>query len=265
MKTILHMLATLSLVGLLSGGALALVNAWAGPLIEANETRVKLAAVMEVVPGGVRSQPLAELAPASDLDAYLVFTSSGEPAGWAVVGTGTGFSDKIRLMVGLSPDLEQTLGLKVLKDAETPGLGTEIRAGAFPDRFFGRGGEAPSLALQELKVVKGAPAAPHEIQAITGATISSKAVVRIVNDCVARLRAVAAGRAWAFDGIRAHVEGHSTGILRRAMAFARKISASNGTDRPDASVGWGDEDREVAKPDRLLGPVAAAQRMEGGA
>ena len=172
---------------------LALVSGWAQPIIDANETRAKLAAVMEVVPGGAESRPLAEAKPGApaDLDAYEVRDAAGQTLGWAVVGVGTGFADKIRLMVGFTPDLDQTVGLKVLKDSETPGLGTEIRAGAFPDQFFGRAGRpAPSLAAHELKVVKVPPSEPHHVQAITGATISSKAVTAIINAEAARLRAV---------------------------------------------------------------------------
>lgn len=192
MRGVLHILATLMVVGALSGSVLALVSGWAQPIIDENETKSKLAAVMEVVPGGAASRPLAEARPGApaDLDAYEVQDAAGQTLGWAVVGVGTGFADKIRLIVGLSPDLDHTVGLKVLKDAETPGLGTEIRAGAFPDQFYGRAGRAaPSLGAAELKVVKAVPAAPHEVQAITGATISSKAVVAIINENVRRLRA----------------------------------------------------------------------------
>ncbi|MDO8837095.1 MAG: FMN-binding protein [Vicinamibacterales bacterium] len=196
MKSALHMMATLLAVGLLAGGSLSLVNGWAQPFIEQHDYRVKMAGVMEVVPGGVTSRPLAEVAPVAGaqatgdaLEAYQVLDGAGAVKGWAVVREGTGFADKIRLMVGLAPDLSSTLGLKVLKDAETPGLGTKIREGSFPDRFFGRGSAPPVFAADTLKVVKGPPGAADEVQAITGATISAKAVVRIINDGTSRLRA----------------------------------------------------------------------------
>jgi electron transport complex protein RnfG len=197
MKTALHMVATLVVVGVIAGASLSLVSGWAQPLIAANETRVKMAGVMEVVPGGTTSKPISEVHPTtgsgSSLEAYQVLDADGRVLGWAVVAEGTGFSDKIRLMVGLAPDMTRTLGIKVLKDSETPGLGTKIREGAFPDQFFGRGRTAPSLAAGALAVVKEAAGAPHEVQAITGATISSKAVVRIVNDGVSQLRSGVGG------------------------------------------------------------------------
>lgn len=192
MKTTLHMVATLVIVGLVAGASLSLVSGWAQPLIDANETKVKMAGVMEVVPGGAASKPVAGIAggaaAGADLEAYQVLDARGQVMGWAVVGEGTGFSDKIRLMVGVAPDMSRTLGIKILKDSETPGLGTKIREGIYPDQFFGRGRTAPSLAAGALTVVKAPPGAPNEVQAITGATISSKAVVRIVNESVAALK-----------------------------------------------------------------------------
>jgi len=187
-------------VGLIDGASLSLVSGWAQPLIEANETRVKLAGVMEVVPGGASSKPLAEVAAApgpaaGDLEAFQVLDAQGQVLGWAVIGEGTGFSDKIRLMVGVAPDFSRTLGIKILKDSETPGLGTKIREGSYPDRFFGRGGPPPSLKDGALTVVKSPPGAANEVQAITGATISSQAVVKIVNEGVSRLRARMGGPA----------------------------------------------------------------------
>jgi Na+-translocating ferredoxin:NAD+ oxidoreductase subunit G len=190
MMSILHMLATLVLVGALSGGGLALVFRWAEPLILENERRETLAAVNAVVPGGTGSTPLAELLPGGDAplpEAFRVEDAAGAPLGWALVGTGTGFQDKIRLMVGLSADLSETRGLKVLKDNETPGLGTKIRDGEFPAQFSVPG-EGPRELGGGLRSVKGPAGSRREVSAITGATISSVAVVEIVNASVAGLR-----------------------------------------------------------------------------
>ena len=109
MKTTLHMVATLTFVGVIAGASLSLVSGWAQPLIDANETKVKMAGVMEVVPGGATSKPVSEAAPGpapgDGLEAYQVLDGQGQVLGWAVIGEGTGFSDKIRLMVACVPDL----------------------------------------------------------------------------------------------------------------------------------------------------------------
>jgi electron transport complex protein RnfG len=70
----------------------------------------------------------------------------------------------------------------VLDQKETPGLGDKIeRDSAFGGQFAGR--VAP---LRGVKDRAGKP--PSEVQTITGATISSRAVIRIINNAVARWR-----------------------------------------------------------------------------
>jgi Na+-translocating ferredoxin:NAD+ oxidoreductase subunit G len=193
MKSILHMLVTLFVVGAVSGGALSLVNKWAAPKIAANELKEKMAGIDLVVPGGGASISITELITVDEAeaallpDAYRVNDEKGGIHGWALVAFDNGFQDKIHLMVGLSADLNETRGLKILKDSETPGLGTKIRAGEFPAQFFKKADGYLNLS-SGLKCVKGDPTADNEIAAITGATISSKAVVDIINPAVIRLR-----------------------------------------------------------------------------
>jgi electron transport complex protein RnfG len=195
MKLILQMLLTLCCIGLFSGGALSLVNKWAAPKIAYNELQEKLAAIKEVVPGGGDSTPLDSLLTGTEEnplpDAFRVMDAEGNPLGWALTGAGNGFQGKIHLMVGLSNDLTETRGLKVLKDTETPGLGTKIRDGAFPQQFYTI--EEGHLQISEgLYVVKRARENAREVEYITGATISSKAVVEILNKIVPDLRSLLA-------------------------------------------------------------------------
>ncbi len=190
MKLFIHMFLTLTLVGIVSGGALSLVNTWAQPKIAANELAEKLAGVEMVVPGYADSVTLATLLGLSEEDksipeAWKVLGEDGEHIGWALVGVGNGFQDKVHLMVGLTPDLGRSLGLKILKDSETPGLGTKIREGKYPAQYA-----TGELELADgLKCVKRPPEAVHEVEAITGATISSVAVVDIINAAVLDLKA----------------------------------------------------------------------------
>jgi Na+-translocating ferredoxin:NAD+ oxidoreductase subunit G len=197
MKTMLHMIVTLVVVGLLSGGALSVVNQATAPRIAEQERLAREAAVLQVFPGGATAAPLiadraAQIAagadPATLPDAYRVLDAGGQELGLAVMGQGIGFADVIKLVLGVSRDASEIRGLHVIKDSETPGLGTKIRPGAeFPQQFreLADGGH-----LQPpLKVVKGKRTAPNEVEAITAATISSKAVTTIVNETVVSLRA----------------------------------------------------------------------------
>lgn len=208
MKITLHMLATLIVVGMLAGGALSLVNGWADPLIEENQRKIREEAIGFLVPGDA-----PELAVEADgLSAWKV-SAGGELKGWVVRYAGTGFQDKIDVMIALDPDRTQITGLKVLQDSETPGLGTWIRlndaqqaelaaapdrdlgaatddAKNFPYQFFAYGGGKHLSAAGDLEVVKGkkrSELGPTQVQSITAATISSKAVVDIVNAAVLKL------------------------------------------------------------------------------
>lgn len=124
-----------------------------------------------VVPGGSHS----ELVAASDRPTWKVLADDGSVRGWAVMSESVGFSDRIRVLVGLSEDRSQIVGVTVLDSRETPGLGERVREASFLQRFVGQATGA------ELQVVKPGQSAAHSVDAISGATISSKAVTRAVN------------------------------------------------------------------------------------
>jgi electron transport complex protein RnfG len=153
--------------------------------IKANQQRALNEAVEWVVQGAAKTEE-------DSIDGNTVFKccdADGKLVGWAVKATGTGFIDKITLVVGLSPDAEKITGLKVIEDLETPGLGNKIR-GEWADQYKDRD------ATKKLKVVKGAAnPANHEIAAITGATWSSRYTTDIVNDVIERIRPELAKRA----------------------------------------------------------------------
>ncbi len=217
MKTTLHMLATLIVVGLFAGGALSLVNDWADPLIEENQRRAREEAISFLVPGGQAGDPVVDQ---PGLTAWKITDQAGGEIGWVVQATGVGFQAEIDLMFALSPDRQEIRGLKVIADSETPGLGTWIRlqpqheqamadleerhlADAvgdpknFPLQFFAYDEGKHLSAMGDLKVVKGTPReklGPDEVQAITAATISAQAVVDIVNQAVETLETALSGQ-----------------------------------------------------------------------
>ncbi|MDO4426251.1 MAG: FMN-binding protein [Planctomycetia bacterium] len=114
-----------------------------------------------------------------------VFNAEGNHIGWLFPGVGQGFGDVISLIIGLDPQAETITGLFVLEQKETPGLGNFIVDEPFRSQFIGKSVSMPLTAKA------GVPTAPHEIQALTGATISSKAVCDIVNNSIANYRASA--------------------------------------------------------------------------
>ncbi len=181
-----RLVITLALAGLFSG--LAIVSAYEVtlPRIEANKAEALRRAVFQVVPGSVKLERMewadGQLVPkesgAEDAEAvYAAFDSAGAFKGYAIPGKGAGFQDTIELLYGYDPAREMIVGLQILESRETPGLGDRI----YKDPDFAA--NFRDLSVQpEIKLVKGGRNAPNEVDAITGATISSTAVVKIVRN-----------------------------------------------------------------------------------
>ena len=98
--------------------------------------------------------------------------------GWAFVIEGSGFADKIKLVVGVDAGFEKMAGFGVLSSNETPGFGDKItiKNGFYQSQFKG----APVAELTLSKI--GDPQKiDSEIIAISGATVTSEAVVKTFN------------------------------------------------------------------------------------
>ncbi len=185
MKKVIRMILTLSIIGIFSGGILSKINEWALPYIEANKKAATEKAIFLVQPDGKKYERLKEAA----FEAYIVFDEQNNFIGYSLVYEGNGFQGKIRLMAGVSEDLNKITAIEILEQVETPGLGTKVTEEPFTSQF-------KNLSVSpQINWVKGiAPDKPNEIQAITGATISSNAVVAIINTGIERLKKLDKGR-----------------------------------------------------------------------
>jgi electron transport complex protein RnfG len=189
----LRLLATLAGAGALAGLLLVFVyQATAGP-IAAYKQKVLEEAVTEVLAGPAGWEKLylldgalvREVPPGTDAKkletVYRGYEADGTTRGVAIAAGEPGFQDVVRLIFGYDPAKKALLGMKVLESKETPGLGDKIEKDS---KFVGQfaGTEAPLLGY------KGGEGAgdPRGIDMITGATISSRAVIRIINNAIAR-------------------------------------------------------------------------------
>lgn len=166
-------------VSVFSGLAVAAVYNVEKPRIEQNARDFLSRSVLDVVPGGATVEP-ASLD--GLLGVYKVFDGSHRFLGWGVEAEGAGFQGLIRLVVGLDPKAENVTGIQVVASDETPGLGANIKEDNWRSQFGGK------PVTEPLEVVKAQPTRPQHIHAITAATISSKAVVAIVNSKVAQVK-----------------------------------------------------------------------------
>lgn len=99
--------------------------------------------------------------------------SAGHVNGYIYQARARGYGDNIELLVGINHPEGTIGGVNILNQNETPGLGAHCRDAAFTDQFRGLRTDVP-LAVTKTK-------RSGDIQAITSATITSKAVVRAVN------------------------------------------------------------------------------------
>jgi electron transport complex protein RnfG len=188
-----RLVATLAVAGVLAGMLIAMVNEHTKPIIDAYRAEQLRLAVYEVLPGAARYSTFylvdGELNPtlpdgAKEVEykrVYVGFNEEGSPVGVAVSRGESGFQDVVMIILGFDPVGGKLTGMKVLESKETPGLGDKIfKDQAFVDQFFA----GPELPLVSVKAGSG-KGEPNEIDSITGATISSKTVTRIINNAVA--------------------------------------------------------------------------------
>ncbi|MGK9369302.1 FMN-binding protein [Melioribacter sp. Ez-97] len=179
MNNSIKMIIALTSIALASGAVLSGVSNWAAPHIEANRIAETEAAIY-FVHNKAKSYKKIE----TDFgEVYKVYDEDGIPAGYSIVSEGNGFQGKIRLMIGTDTTLNKITAIEILEQVETPGLGSRITEEEFKNQF-------KNLSAQpSVNWVKGkTPEKPNEIEAITGATISSKSVCAIINEALQKAR-----------------------------------------------------------------------------
>ncbi|MFN2376045.1 MAG: FMN-binding protein [Candidatus Binatia bacterium] len=201
----LRLAGTLFVAGAVSGLAIAGAFRLTKPIIDANEAQALRRAIYQVVPGSSKMQamvvrdgklaPLPGNAPANEPVLYGAYDDAGKFLGYAIENSGSGFQDTINLLYGFDPARRMVTGLEILASLETPGLGDKIaKDPEFAANF------SDLVVDPEVLLVKTGRGAPNEVDAITGATISSKAVVKIVNggnqQWLARMPAAGQEPAW---------------------------------------------------------------------
>ena len=115
---------------------------------------------------------------------YACYNDNDSLIGVAIEARDQGFQDVIRLIYGYSPAKQSIVGMKVLQSTETPGLGDKIQS----DPDFLANFDHLSVALKAdlgslkkpITLVKGQKSDDSQISAITGATISSRAVTKMI-------------------------------------------------------------------------------------
>lgn len=181
MRKAIHIISVLTVVGLVSGASLVFVYRYAKPLIAENQQNETKEAIFKVFPEAHAYEEIKK----DDEKIFLVKDKRANNLGYAFIAEGNGYQGKIKLMAGIRTDLVTLSGIEILESQETPGLGQGIEEGTFKKQFINL------KTLPFISYVKEKkPEKENEIQAITGATISSKAVIAILNEKIEKIRKI---------------------------------------------------------------------------
>jgi len=196
--TAARLIQTLGGLGAVAGLIIVVAYTATLPRIEANKARVLAAAIDEVLGAPARYDtlylsgdslartPPAGVDPGTIEIVYLGYRQDSSVIGFAVTGGLPGFSDVVRLIFGYDPRDSRVLAMKVLEQKETPGLGDKIEKDtAFVAEF--RDAIAPLAGVK-----RGEGTTASEIDMITGVTISSRTVIRVINQTLERVGPVLA-------------------------------------------------------------------------
>jgi Na+-transporting NADH:ubiquinone oxidoreductase subunit C len=117
----------------------------------------------------------------------FVYSENGGPKKYVVPVRGKGLWGPIWGYIALDSDLNTIYGAVFDHKGETPGLGAEINTGWFQAPFAGKAIFDESGEFVSVEVVKGGadPASSHQVDAISGGTITSKALEAMLKDCLA--------------------------------------------------------------------------------
>ncbi len=199
------MIRTLGLVSAICG--LIIVGSYQSTLDAANANR-RLAlerAVFQVIPAAKTLTEYYALpdrsivavagkteAPAGATKFYATYDAAGQLAGIAAEGAAKGYADTVRIMFGYAPSCQCIVGIGVVSMRETPGIGDKI----YTDKDFlanfkaldaKLGADMTALANGIKTVKHGTKTQPWQIDAISGATITSRAVGKAINDAAGKL------------------------------------------------------------------------------
>ena len=194
------MIGTLAVAGAISGLCHVGIYEVTKPRIERNRAEALDAAIYRVLPAAktrkafvVREGKLTgvEGVPKDEATVFAGYDAEGKQVGFAIPSEGAGFADTIRLLFGFDPAKQRIVGMEVLESKETPGLGDKIfKDAAWVGQFKDLGVDPEVVPTKP-----GTKSKPNDVDTISGATISTKAVVKIVNAGNAKwLSAVRAAR-----------------------------------------------------------------------
>ena len=181
MKETIKLGVTLLVITAVAAGILAFTNDITGPVIAERERQEAFGAFLEIFPDAddfveIDADLLAEIQSTNtNVNGVLEAKSGDETIGYAFQVSAGGYGGAVNTIAGISTADNTVAGIRIGTHSETPNLGDAIEKPNFTDSYVGK-------TTTEKLVAVGSPSTENEVLSISGATISSFAVLSGVND-----------------------------------------------------------------------------------
>ena len=183
------MIIALTIVSIIAGFALAFAYEFFKDKIADNAIKALNESINAVIQGAISKE---EIYSTNEMIIYKVYDKEFSAAdknllGYAIVCYASGYQGSIKILVSVNPEFTKIITYRILEHSETPGLGGNIVNQDFIGQYEGLSCEKPIL------VIKGPSNKDNnEISAISGATISSKAVTKALNETFIKAKTIIA-------------------------------------------------------------------------
>lgn len=178
MKETIKIIAVLTIVCVLCAFLLAFVNNAARAKIELN-SRTKIEdAIGKLAPSFKKIEKIK----LAEEVIYKLFDDKNSSIGYAFLAKGDGYQGTIKILAVIDPQIDKLEGIEIIESVETPGLGARIKEDFFKNQFKSLKVSSP------IECVKEEIAKSNQIKAISSATISSRALVNILNKKIKELQ-----------------------------------------------------------------------------
>jgi electron transport complex protein RnfG len=176
----LRLMVVLALISAAAGGLLAFVDSFTAPKIEEYKKLAEANAYQDALPQAdtfesLSADLLGRIQKNPETSGILdvkIAKKAGSAVGWVCKVASHGYSSDIKLLVGIGNDARLG-GVLILEQSETPGLGAKVTE----SEFIGQSAIKTAKPDKEIRVSKDG----GEVQAVAGATISSRAVLAAIN------------------------------------------------------------------------------------
>jgi len=185
MSDSLKMVVVLTLIAIISGASLSFVDTATRNQIAENKTKALMDGMKTLLPDAEDFKKI-DFKSNGKIEGIYKAVKGDSTVGWGFMLSGPGFQDKITIVIATDPQIKTLLGLEVLEQKETPGLGAKMENKEFKNQFKGKSLEEEIGYIKNSKPKEG----ENKIEALSAATISTKQLLKIINNNVKNIKEI---------------------------------------------------------------------------